>query len=66
MPSMRTHYVVDGHEFPEPESNLTGDGKHAPFYVFRVDTQAYLPGAYATRHQAEAVADTLNSAAWEA
>lgn len=44
---------VDGHEFADRESNLTGDGKFAPFRIFDTDAQDYLPGEYPTRAAAE-------------
>lgn len=46
-------YCVDGHEFPEEESNLAGDGEFAPFRIFDIEAQDYLPGTYETRGGAE-------------
>lgn len=55
-------YVVDGHEFPNDESSLLGDGGFPPFVVFDVEAQDNLPGTYATREAAQEVADRLNLA----
>lgn len=54
VPVSRLRYCVDGHEYPDTESNLAGDGQHPPFRVFDIDAQDYLPGVYATRAEAEA------------
>lgn len=52
-------FVVDGHEFPNEESNLAGDGRHAPFYVFDSDAQDYVGGPYDTRELAQRAARKL-------
>lgn len=44
---------VDGHEFPDSESNWAGDGQFPPFAVFDIDAQTNLQPYYATRAQAE-------------
>ena len=53
-------YVVDGHEFDDEDSNLTGDGNFPPFYVFDTERQRNLPGRHPTREAAQALADALN------
>lgn len=52
MPSDR-RYVVDGHEFENPESDLLGDGQFPPFRILDIEAQDYLPGVYNTRAEAE-------------
>jgi hypothetical protein len=44
---------VDGHEFPDPESNWMGDGQFPPFAIFDIDAQENLQPYYLTRTQAE-------------
>lgn len=56
------NYCVDGHQFPNEESDLLGDGKHPPFRVFNIAAQDYEPGTYPTRKAAQEVADRLNGA----
>lgn len=51
--------VVDGHEFPDEESELSGDGQYAPFYIFDTDAQDYLPGTYESREEAEAALSSM-------
>ena len=46
-------FCVDGHEYDDPESNMLGDGQWAPFRVFDINAQGYLPGEYNTRQEAE-------------
>lgn len=58
--SEERRYCVDGHQFDNPESDLLGDGGFAPFYVFDIAAQAYLPYQFATRADAEPVAAYLN------
>lgn len=50
---------VDGHEFPDSESNWAGDGQFPPFAVFDIDAQENLLPYYLTRKQAEAAMDRL-------
>ena len=57
---MSARYVVDGMEFPTPTAALLGDGAFAPFRVFDVDGQEYLPGEYETRESAQRIADEAN------
>lgn len=47
-------YCVDGHEYPNEESCLAGDGQYKPFRIFDTDAQDYLPGVFDTREEAEA------------
>lgn len=59
------NFVVDGHTYKNEESDLAGDGQFAPFYVFDIAAQDYLPGTFPTRNQAQAIADERNAAsAW--
>lgn len=53
-------YIVDGHEFPDEESNLMADGEYPPFYVFDVDRQTNVIGHYPTREEAQRIADLFN------
>lgn len=55
-------YVVDGHITEDPDSDLDGYGQFAPFRIFVPDRQDYLPGTYATREEAQTVADMFNKA----
>ncbi|WP_425902475.1 hypothetical protein [Agrobacterium radiobacter] len=48
-----TKFCVDGHEFENEESALAGDGEFAPFRIFDIENQDYLPGTYPTREEAE-------------
>ena len=57
---MNKRYVVDGHEFNDPESSLLGDGNFPPFYVFDQTMQKNESGKYQTREEAQSVADALN------
>jgi hypothetical protein len=50
---------VDGHEFPDLESNWMGNGKFPPFAVFDIDAQENLQPFYNTREEAEEVMRTL-------
>ena len=52
-------YVVDGHEDWSPDSCLTADGRFPPFHIFMPGVQDYLPGAFDTRDEAEAVTEAL-------
>lgn len=54
-------YVVDGHEFPNEESNFLGDGEYPPFVIFDVDRQENLPGEYGTRTEADQAAALKNA-----
>lgn len=45
-------FYVEGHMFPNPESDLAPDGPHGPFYVFDVEGQRHRGGPYATRAEA--------------
>lgn len=56
-------FVVDGHEYPNADSNLAGDGQYPPFRIFNTDKQDYLPGKFNLRASAEAVAAKLNEEA---
>ncbi len=53
-------YAVDGREYDDPDSPLTGDGKFGPFEIFDIKAQDWLPGQYSTREGAQIVADLLN------
>jgi hypothetical protein len=53
-------FVVDGHEFPNEESSLLGDGEYPPFWVFDVEEQEYLGVNHLTRAAAQEVADRVN------
>jgi hypothetical protein len=53
-------YCVDGHEFPNEDSGLIGDGQFPPFRVFNIEAQDYEPGTYPTRAEAQVEADRLN------
>lgn len=55
-------YVVDGHEFPNEESNLAGDGEFPPFRIFDTNAQDYVCGTFATREAAQFVCDRMNAA----
>lgn len=46
-------FVVDGHTFDDPDSDLAGDGQFAPFMIFMPAEQDYLHGTFATRAEAE-------------
>lgn len=61
-PGERLWFCVDGYETESRESNLAGDGAFPPFLIFNPPAQDYVPGAYPTREEAEAVADYLNRA----
>ena len=61
-PGCKARYIVDGHEFADPESAFLGDGEYPPFVVFDALAQQNLPGEYATREVAQDVADALNFA----
>lgn len=54
------NFIVDGHEYDNEDSDLAGDGEFAPFYVFDIEGQDYLPGTYPTREAAQAEADRAN------
>lgn len=58
IPSIR--YAVDGREYDDPDSPLTGDGPFGPFEIFDIAGQVWLPGKYNTREDAQTVADLLN------
>jgi len=49
----KRNLCVDGHEFPNSESNWMGDGQYPPFAIFDIDAQENLQPYYATRGQAE-------------
>lgn len=51
--SAERHLCVDGHTYPDPESDCAGDGQFPPFAVFDVDAQENLLPYYLTRAQAE-------------
>jgi hypothetical protein len=53
-------FCVDGHEFDNSDSPLAGDGAFAPFRVFDIPAQDYVPGTYPNRDLAQDVADYLN------
>jgi hypothetical protein len=53
-------FCVDGHEFENEESALAGDGRFAPFRIFDIKNQDYLPGTYQTREEAENNLPTQN------
>jgi hypothetical protein len=57
---VEVRYVVDGHEFPNEDANLMGDGEYPPFLVFDVDAQDYVGGTYPTRDAAQVEATRLN------
>lgn len=59
----QVRYCVDGHEFENEESGFIGDGRYPPFVVFDIEAQDNLPGTYATREDAQVVADRLNERA---
>lgn len=59
-PRIAPRYVVDGRETDDPDSPYAGDGECAPFVVFDIDAQENLPGEYATREEAQRVADERN------
>jgi hypothetical protein len=52
-------FCVDGHEFPDSESNWMGDGQYPPFAVFDIVEQKNLLPYYLTRKQAEQAMDKL-------
>lgn len=52
-------YCVDGLESDDPDSPYAGDGCFPPFRVFHPESQAYLPGTYGTREEAQTVADWI-------
>lgn len=54
-------YAVDGKEYDDDDSPLTGDGAFGPFEIFDIEAQAWLPGKYAERSGAQQVADLLNN-----
>lgn len=60
MSTINPRYVVDGHVTADEDSDLAGDGEHAPFRIFHPETQDYLPGKFATRAQAQVVTNLLN------
>ena len=47
-------FVIDGHLFDDPESELDSDGEFAPFMIFMPRLQRHLPERYDTRAEAEA------------
>lgn len=53
---------VDGHEFPDSESNWMADGQYPPFAIFDIDAQENLLPYYCTRTQAEKAMERLLSA----
>lgn len=50
---MGRNLCVDGHEYPDTESDWLGDGQFPPFAVFDIDAQKNLLPYYQTRIQAE-------------
>lgn len=58
----KVRFVVDGHEFENAESELMGDGKFPPFYVFDVSGQENINVEFSTRKLAQDVADACNAA----
>jgi hypothetical protein len=54
-------FVVDGHEFANEDSEMLGDGQFAPFQIFDVQEQHNRPTEYATREEAQAIADAYNA-----
>jgi len=52
-------YVVDGHEYDDPDAPLAADGEFAPFFVFDTDLQHNIAGPFETRDEAQALADSL-------
>lgn len=54
-------HVVDGHEFPDEESNLLGDGKFPPFRIFDVEAQDYVGDKFETRIEAEVECRRMNA-----
>ena len=53
-------YVVDGHMYPNEESDFAGDGEFPPFGVFDVEAQDYILPFYDTREAAEAALAVIN------
>jgi hypothetical protein len=49
-------FVVDGHTYDDPDSDLASDGEFAPFYVFDTERQKNVEGPFETRGEAEAAA----------
>ncbi len=46
-------YCVDGHEFPNEDSEMLGEGAYPPFLIFDIEAQDYLPHPYPSRNEAE-------------
>jgi hypothetical protein len=55
-------FCVDGHEFPNKDSDFAGDGEYPPFVIFDIENQRNLPGEYATREEAETELNKVNYA----
>lgn len=53
-------FCVDGHEFPDEESSLLGDGMFPPFRIFDVDKQDYVGQSFNIREDAELFCQDLN------
>jgi len=54
-------YVIDGHQFPNEESDLLGDGRFPPFGIFDTEKQDYVKPFHATRKAAEEALKRLQS-----
>jgi hypothetical protein len=54
-------FIVDGHEFEDPESCLLGDGMHPPFMIFDQEEQRYIPARFSLRFEAETIARLINT-----
>lgn len=54
-------YVVDGHESPDEDSMLAGDGQFPPFRIFHTPSQTYAPTYFTHRAPAQQLADWMNT-----
>lgn len=60
-PTLR--YIVDGHEYPDSDAQLVGDGQYAPYLVFDIEEQRHLGTEWPNRQSAEAEAKRLSEEA---
>lgn len=56
-------FAVDGHEYEDSDSPLDGDGMFAPFYIFDIPAQSYLPVTFSDRSDALSLVQILNAKA---